>query len=301
MAKILRAMTRDGSARAFVINSTDIVNEAVRIHRPTPTATALIGRLLSACSMLGSSFSEENDTVTLVINSLGDAGRVVAVSDYMGNVRGYIHNPSADRPLRADGKLDVAGIVGGGTLSIIKDEGENEPSVGSVELVSGEVAIDIANYFAKSEQVPTLCALGVLVDVDHSCKAAGGIIVQLLPFADEGTVDLIERNSADLTNVSGMIDKGMTNEEILAVAFRDIEFDVFDEYEVSYKCTCNEERTKKALLSLGEKELDRLFAEQLEDNGCDYLTVECKFCDKRYEYRKSDFDGDFLTDKNSEA
>jgi len=300
MAKILRAMTRDGSARAFVINSTDIVNEAVRIHRTSPTATALLGRLLSACSMLGSSFSEENDTVTLVINALGDAGRVVAVSDYMGNVRGYIHNPYADRPLRADGKLDVGGIVGGGTLSIIKDEGENEPSVGSVELVSGEVAIDIANYFAKSEQVPTLCALGVLVDVDYSCKAAGGIIVQLLPFADEGTVDLIERNSTDLSNISGMVDKGMTNEEILSVAFRDIEFDVFDEYEVSYKCTCNGERTKKALLSLGEKELDRLFEEQLADNGCDYLTVECKFCDRTYKYKKSDLEADLNDPDNRE-
>lgn len=288
MAKILRAMTRDGSARAFVINSTDIVNEAVRIHHTSPTATALLGRLLSACSMLGSSFSEENDTVTLAINSMGDAGKVVAVSDYLGNVRGYIHNPTADRPLRGDGKLDVAGIVGGGTLSIIKDEGENEPSVGSVELVSGEVAIDIANYFAKSEQVPTLCALGVLVDVDYTCKAAGGIIVQLLPFADEGTVDLIERNSSDLANISAMVDAGMSNEEILAVAFRDIEFDVFDEYEVSYKCTCNEDRTKKALISLGEKELSKLFDEQLADNGNDYLTVECRFCDKTYKYKKSD-------------
>ncbi len=293
MGKILRAMTRDGSARAFVVNSTDIVNEAVRIHRTAPTATALLGRLLSACSMLGSSFSEENDTVTVAINSEGEAGRVVAVSDYLGNVRGYIHNPAADRPLRADGKLDVGGIVGGGTLNIIKDEGENEPSVGSVELVSGEVAIDIANYFAKSEQVPTLCALGVLVDVDLSCKAAGGIIVQLLPFADDGTVDLIERNASDLSNISAMVDAGMTNEEILAVAFRDIEFDIFDEYEVSYKCTCNGERTKKALASLGKSELQRLFEEQKLDNGCDYLTVECKFCDKLYKYTAEDMEDAF--------
>ena len=222
---------------------------------------------------------------------MGQAGRVVSASDYMGNVRGYIQNPLADLPLRADGKLDVGGIVGGGMLSVIRDEGGSEPTVGSVELVSGEIAIDVANYFAVSEQVPTLCALGVLVDRDYSCKAAGGLIVQLLPFADEETVSLIERNSKDLGNISALVDSGMTNEDILKIALRDIPFDVFDEYEVSYKCTCSRERTGEAVRSIGESELLKLFDEQLADNGNDYLTVECRFCDRVYKFTKEDLIG----------
>lgn len=284
-------MTSDGSARAFVINSTDIVNEAVRIHSTAPTATALLGRVLTATSLIGSTLNEEQNTLTLTVESMGEAGRVVAVSDYMGNVRGYIQNPMADLPLREDGKLDVGGIVGGGMLSVIRDEGGSEPTVGSVELVSGEIAIDVAKYFAVSEQVPTLCALGVLVDRDYTCKAAGGLIVQLLPFADEETVNLIERNSKDLGNISAMVDSGMTNEDILKVAFRDIPFDVFDEYEVEYRCTCSRERTGEAVRSIGEVELLKLFDEQLADNGNDYLTVECRFCDKVYKFTKEDLIG----------
>ncbi len=288
MAKIMRVMTSDGSARAFVIDSTDIVNEAVRIHGTTPTASALLGRLLTGASLIGSTLGEEQDSLTMTIESLGDAGRVVALSDYMGNVRGYIQNPTAERPLREDGKLDVGGIVGGGQLSVIKDLGGEEPTVGSVELVSGEVAIDIANYFAVSEQVPTLCALGVLVDVDCTVKAAGGIIVQLLPFADEETISLIERNSANLGNISGMVASGMTNKEILDVALADIPYDIFDEYEVGYRCTCSRERTAKAVASIGKDELVKLFDEQMADDGKDYITVECRFCEKKYEFKKED-------------
>ena len=176
-------------------------------------------------------------------------------------------------------------------LSIIRDEGGNEPTVGSVELVSGEIAIDVAQYFAVSEQIPTLCALGVLVDRDYTCKAAGGLIVQLLPFADEETVSLIERNSRDLGNISAMVDSGMTNEDILNVALRDIPFDIFDEYEVSYRCTCSRERTGDAVKSIGEAELIKLFDEQLADNGNDYLTVECRFCDKIYKFTKEELMG----------
>ena len=291
MAKILRAMTSDGSARAFVINSTDIVNEAIRIHNTAPTATALLGRVLTATSLIGSTLNEEQNTLTLTVEAMGESGRVMAVSDYMGNVRGYVQNPASDLPLREDGKLDVGGIVGGGMLSVIRDEGGNEPTVGSVELVSGEIAIDVAKYFAVSEQVPTLCALGVLVDRDYTCKAAGGLIVQLLPFADEETVSLIERNSTELGNISAMVDSGMTNEDILKIALRDIPYDVFDEYEVEYRCTCSRERTGEAVRSIGESELLKLFDEQLADNGNDYLTVECRFCDKVYKFTKEDLIG----------
>ena len=284
-------MTSDGSARAFVINSTDIVNEAIRIHNTAPTATALLGRVLTATSLIGSTLNEEQNTLTLTVEAMGESGRVMAVSDYMGNVRGYVQNPAADLPLREDGKLDVGGIVGGGMLSVIRDEGGNEPTVGSVELVSGEIAIDVAKYFAVSEQVPTLCALGVLVDRDYTCKAAGGLIVQLLPFADEETVSLIERNSTELGNISAMVDSGMTNEDILKIALRDSPYDVFDEYEVEYRCTCSRERTGEAVRSIGESELLKLFDEQLADNGNDYLTVECRFCDKVYKFTKEDLIG----------
>ncbi len=284
-------MTSDGSARAFVINSTDIVNEAIRIHNTAPTATALLGRVLTATSLIGSTLNEEQNTLTLTVEAMGESGRVMAVSDYMGNVRGYVQNPAADLPLREDGKLDVGGIVGGGMLSVIRDEGGNEPTVGSVELVSGEIAIDVAKYFAVSEQVPTLCALGVLVDRDYTCKAAGGLIVQLLPFADEETVSLIERNSTELGNISAMVDSGMTNEDILKIALRDIPYDVFDEYGVEYRCTCSRERTGEAVRSIGESELLKLFDEQLADNGNDYLTVECRFCDKVYKFTKEDLIG----------
>ncbi len=288
MAKITRVMTSDGSARAFVINSTDIVAEALRIHCTTPTASALLGRLLTGASLIGSTLGEEGDSLTVSIDALGESGRVVAVSDYKGNVRGYIQNPAAEKPLRADGKLDVGGIVGGGQLTLIKDLGGKEPTVGSVELVNGEVAMDIASYFAISEQIPTLCALGVLVDVDCSIKSASGIIVQLLPFADEETITLLERNSKNLGNISGMTAFGMSNIDILNVALADIPYDVFDEYEVEYKCTCSKERTARAVASIGDTELDKLFAEQKADDGRDYITVDCRFCDKQYTFTRDE-------------
>ena len=283
-ATILRGMTRDGSARIIVINSRPIVNEAIRIHKTSPTATAALGRLLTAASLMGCMMGEKEDRLSISVAGDGPLGKLIAASDYIGNVRGYVQHPEAEVPLKKNGKLDVGTAIGAGTMTVLKDMGGQEPTNGTIPLVSGEIAEDIASYFAISEQIPTLCALGVLVDKDLSCLAAGGVLVQLLPFADPAVVDQLEKNANSLTNISKQFEKGLSNEEIAAIALDGIEYDLFDEIEVDYKCTCSRERMAAALHSVGKKELRRMLDEQIAEGKPEELEISCQFCNNSYRF-----------------
>lgn len=281
MASIIRAITKDGSARAIIIDARDIVERARQIHNTTPTTTAALGRTLIATSLAGSMLGEEQDVITVRFVGNGVGGTIIATSDWCGNVRGLIGNPSADLPLRSDGKLDVGTCVGQGELYILRDTGGSEPYVGVSKIQTGEIGDDIAYYYATSEQVPTVCALGVLIDRDYTVKEAGGALVQLLPFADEEVAEKLEENAQKMRPVTEILADG-TLEDVLNAVFDGIEYDVFDKIECSYKCVCSREKTDKALISLGEKEITEMIESE------DETVMTCGFCDSVYKYSKSD-------------
>ena len=279
MGVIKRAISSDASVVASVLDATDIVSEIEIIHTTSAVVTAALGRLSIAASLMGYGLKGEKDSITLRLDGNGPTGSLVAVSDSRGNVKSYVCNPIVELPLNQYGKLDVAGAVGKeGTLSVIKDLGLKEPYIGQIPIVSGEIAEDIASYFAVSEQIPTVCGLGVLVNPDLSVKAAGGYLVQLLPFADEKSVDILEKNIKQILPVSKMFDDGMTAEEISLKLLEGLNPNVLDEAEVAYKCDCSRERTEKILISLGEKEIKEI----VEDN--EITEVCCHFCNKKYKF-----------------
>lgn len=291
---ITRAMTKCGNARVIIINSKEMVNDAIKYHNLSPTAAAALGRTLSATSMMGVMLKNKTDSITVTFNGDGVCGKVLAVSDYYGNTKGYVQNPQSDLPLNSKGKLDVAGAIGAGTLYIVRDEGTGEPYVGTTPIVSGEVAEDITEYFARSEQIPTVCALGVLIGKDYSCLSAGGYMIQLLPGAEDSFIDKIEQRITEIPPVSTLFSTGKTNAEYLKDILGDIEFDIFDEADVSYHCDCSRKRVEKALVSLGEKELSEMV------NDGKSIDVSCQFCDKVYTFTPEDLKNLLKTGRKNE-
>ncbi|MDE7281901.1 MAG: Hsp33 family molecular chaperone HslO [Ruminiclostridium sp.] len=287
MGKLVRALSADGSVLCSSVDATDICNEIVRIHQPSPVATAAMGRLAAAGSLMGALMKGEDDALTLRINGGGAGGTVLCVADYMGNVRCCCDNPQADLPLKENGKLDVGGFVGkDGFLAIIRDLGLKEPYATQSPIVSGEIAEDITAYYAISEQIPTVCALGVLVDRDHSVKAAGGYIIQLVPPVNEAAIDFIEKNIKNMQSVTTLLSEGKTAEEIALMGLEGLQGEILDSWECGYKCRCSRERTERMLISLGKKELVQL-AEESEDSG-DNTEICCQFCGKKYYFSKED-------------
>lgn len=277
MGKIVRYITQDGSAFVIAADTTDVVSKAEQIHKTSAVTTAALGRLMTACSMMGDMLKGKDDSITLRMNGEGPAGTLIAVSDSQGNTRGYVQNPVVEIPLNEKGKLDVKGAVGtNGFLYVMKDMGMNEPYVGQTEIVSGEIAEDITNYFAVSEQTPSVCALGVLVDKDLSVKAAGGFIIQLLPGCPEEVIEKIEKSISKIDSVTNMLSQGMTPDNIAKIALDGIEIDKLDESEIEYRCNCSKQRVETALISTGIESL-----KEMEEENKD-ITVECHFCDKTY-------------------
>ena len=280
---IVRAMTADGFVKAMAIASTNLVERARNIHKTTPTATAALGRVLTAASMMGNLQKVENGALTLQVKGNGPLGTILATSDAVGNVRGYVRNPSISLLEKYAGKLDVGAAVGtDGMLTVIRDLQMKEPYIGSVALVSGEIADDVTAYFAQSEQTPTACALGVLVDTDQSVKVAGGYLIQLLPDAPEDIISKLEQGIAKAGAVTPMLSDGLTPEDILRRVMTDFELDFLETTEVSYKCYCSRERVTSTLIAVGKKDLQEMI-----DEGKP-ISIECQFCDTKYQFTPDD-------------
>ena len=282
---LVRGMSMDGFVKVVAIRSTELVRRGAEIHQTTPNATAAFGRALTAASMMGNMQKVENGSMTLQIRGGGPIGTITVVSDPVGNVRGCVTEPHVPLVEKYPGKLDVGATVGtDGTLTVIRDLQMKEPYVGSVELISGEIGDDVTAYFAQSEQTPTACALGVLVDVDCSVKVAGGYLIQLLPGAPDDVIDRLEAGIKRAGAVTKMLEQGMTPEDILGQVAGDLGVVFMETTEVAYQCYCSRDRVTSALISLGRKEL-----EEIAEEGKTF-PVECQFCDTVYEFTPEDIE-----------
>lgn len=275
---IVRATVADHQLRAFAVTSKDIVEKAREIHNTSPVATAAIGRLLTAASMMGSMMKGEKDVLTLQIECGGPIGGITVTADSNADVKGYVNNPNVILPPNAQGKLDVSGALGPGFLNVIKDIGLREPYNGQTHLVSGEIAEDLTYYFATSEQVPSSVGLGVLMDKDNHVRQAGGFIIQVMPDTDDEVIDKLEARLGEVHSVTEMLDKGMTPEDILNYVLEEMDVEILETVPTQYKCDCSFERVSKVIASLGKKELQEMI-----DDGKP-VEVNCQFCGSHYKF-----------------
>ena len=279
---LLRAIARDAGIQISAAITTGLVERAREIHDTTPVATAALGRTLTATAIMGSQLKTDDGSVTVQVKGNGPLGTIVCVGDADGWVRGYLQNPGCELPLRADGKLDVGGGVGRGYLMVIKDIGLKDPITGTVALVNGEIAEDLTRYFAESEQIPSACALGVLVDTDRTVKCAGGWLVQLMPGVKDADIDRLESNLSKIEPMTTMLDKGMTLEQIVQAVLDGFAVDFLQTDPIGYRCACSREKVERALLSMGKDELCKMAEEQEKSE------VTCQFCDKVYTFSREE-------------
>lgn len=278
MDRRIRAIAADAAIQITVVQTTGMVERARNIHKTLPLATAALGRTLTITSIMGSQLKVDDGSVTVQVRGDGPLGTIVCVADSQGYARGYLQNPAVDLPLRPDGKLNVGAGVGRGQLVVVKDIGLKEPVSGMVGLVNGEIAEDVTRYFAESEQIPSACALGVLVDTDQSVKQAGGYLVQLMPGARDSDIDRLEQNIQKAGAMTAMLDRGMTLEQIAEAILDGFTVHFLDEAEIGYRCNCSEAKVTRALIILGEGELL-----QMADEGKP-AEITCQFCDRVYTF-----------------
>jgi len=283
MDKIIRCISSDGAVMVSAIDSTDIAYKASVLHGTSPVASAALGRLLSAASMMGAQLKSSKSTINIRFEGDGELGAFLAVADSDGNVKGYVTNPDCPTTHYNSGKLNVAAAVGHGIMSVMKDFGEGEPYIGKIPIVSGEIAEDITNYYATSEQIPTVCALGVLIDKESSqVLLSGGLLIQLLPGADDSTIDRIEANVGALDSVTTMLAKGMTVMDMCKAALQGFEVEVLDEFAVKYVCGCSKEKIASLVSSMPEDEIKAMID---EDHGAE---ASCRFCRKKYVFSEDE-------------
>lgn len=275
---ILRASAAGAQIRAFVADTRQLVQSAFEHHHTMPVASAALGRTLTAAAMMGATLKSEGDVLTIQITGDGPLGKVTVTADSHSMVKGFVSNPSLDIPPKPNGKLDVSGGIGNGTLTVIKDMGLKEPYVGTVPLQTGEIAEDITYYFVASEQVPSSVGLGVLVDKDYSIRRAGGFMIQLMPFAEEDTISRLEENLSQIQSVTQLFEVGLTPEDILEKLLEGLEPKILDTITPEFTCDCSKEKVSRVLISLGDKELDSMIADGKT------IEVHCDFCNQYYYY-----------------